>query len=105
MEKTAQRALERSFWNKSREKLNIGEAIETLFDPNSEFKKIMDKLRDETDDPVRSILLGENVSSTVKYPDGVSAGEHSAKDLLKMAKKNFGDKEYMMCVHYLDQFH
>ena len=93
------------FFNKLREKVNFQEGLETLFDPDSEFKKIMDKLRNEADDPVRSILLGENVSDKAKFPEGVTAGDKSAKELLKLASNNFNHKEYMMCAYYLNLFH
>jgi hypothetical protein len=95
MQKTAQK---RSLLNKLREKTNIGGiATENFFDP--EFKEIMDKLRADTDDPIRAIISGQQIGDYI--PDD----KLSLKDILKSARSNFNTKEYMKCVADLGRFH
>ena len=95
MQKTAQK---RSLLNKLREKTNIGGiATENFFDP--EFKEIMDKLRSDTDDPIRAIVSGQQIG------DYTPEDTTSLKDILKSARSNFNTKEYMKCVADLGRFH
>lgn len=95
MQKTAQK---RSLLNKLHEKTNIGGiATENFFDP--EFKEIMDKLRTDTDDPIRAIISGQQIGDYI--PDDKLA----LKDILKSARSNFNTKEYMKCVADLGRFH
>jgi hypothetical protein len=95
MQKIAQRM---GTWQTIREHTNLGGlAKENVFDP--EFKEIMDKLRDDTDDPIRAIVSGNKIGKA-SPPDN-----HSLKDLLKLAKSNFNRREYMKCIADLGRFH
>jgi hypothetical protein len=74
MQKTAQK---RSLLNKLREVTNIsGIATEKFFNP--EFQELMDRLRDQTDDPIRSIVSGEAIGNASPPDDAISL-----KELLK----------------------
>lgn len=95
MQKIAQRM---GTWQTIREHTNLGGlAKENVFDP--EFKEIMDKLRDDTDDPIRAIVSGNKIGKA-SPPDN-----HSLKDLLKLARSNFNRREYMKCIADLGRFH
>jgi len=91
-------AQKRSLWDKTKEVTNIGGlAAEKLFDP--EFKKIMEQLRDDTDDPVRAIVSGQTIGKA--NPD-----EHiSLKEILKSSKTNLNRHEYMKSIADLGRFH
>lgn len=96
MQKIAQK---RGLLNKLREMTDIGGiAAEKVFNP--EFEKIMNKLRDETDDPVRSIATGEQIGKSNVAVDGISL-----KDLLASAKSNINRREYMRAIGDLGRFH
>jgi len=96
MQKTAQK---RSLLNKLREMTNIsGIAAEKVFNP--EFEQVMNKLRDETDDPVRAIVTGEKIGEADAPSDGLSL-----KALLSSAKSNSNRREYMRAVADLGRFH
>lgn len=96
MQKTAQK---RSLLNKLKEMTNVsGIATEKVFSP--EFKELMERLRDETDDPVRAIVTGEQIGNASPPSDGISM-----KDLLKSAKSNLNRREYMRAVSDLGRFH
>ena len=91
-------AQKRSILNKIRESTNIGGiATEQFFDP--EFKRIMDQLRDETDDPIRAIVTGQQIGNATPS-DNVSM-----KELLKSARSNFNRREYMSSIADLGKFH
>lgn len=93
---TAQR---RGILSRIREKTNVsGIMQEQLFSP--EFKEIMDKLRDETDDPVRAIMTGQVSGKAMPPSDG-----KSLKDILKLARSLFNRREYMQCIAELGKFH
>jgi len=95
MQKSAQK---RSLLNRLREYTNIGGiATEKFFDP--EFKKIMDQLRDEVDDPVRAIITGQQIGNASP------SDEISLKDLVKSARSNANRREYMSAVADLGKFH
>lgn len=96
MQKTAQK---RSLLNKLREMTDVsGIATEKFFNP--EFKELMERLRTETDDPVRAIVTGEQIGEASPPPDAISL-----KDLLKSAKSNINRREYMKAVSDLGRFH
>jgi len=96
MQKTAQK---RSLLNKLREVTDFsGMATEKFFNP--EFKDLMERLRNETDDPVRAIVTGEQIGEASPPPDAISL-----KDLLKSAKSNINRREYMKAVSDLGRFH
>lgn len=96
MQKTAQK---RSLLNKLREMTDVsGIATEKVFNP--EFKDLMDRLRDQTDDPVRAIVSGEQMGNASAPSDGLSL-----KDLLKSSKSNINRREYMKAVADLGRFH
>lgn len=96
MQKTAQK---RSFLNKLREKTNLGGmATENIFSP--EFRELMDRLRDETDDPVRAILSGTQIGNAPPPDDAISL-----KDLIKETKSSINRREYMKAVANLGRFH
>ena len=95
MQKEAQK---RGLLNKLRESTNIGGIMaENWFDP--EFKEIMTKLREETDDPIRAIISGQQIGD-FSPPDNISL-----KEILKSARSNFNRREYMKCVGDLGKFH
>lgn len=95
MQKTAQK---RSLLNKLRETVNLGGKATEAFSP--EFKELLDKLRDETDDPVRAIVTGEQIGEASAPADAISL-----KDLLRSAKSNVNRREYMKAVSDLGRFH
>jgi hypothetical protein len=96
MQKTAQK---RSLLNKLREMTNVsGIAAEKLFNP--EFEELMNRLRNETDDPVRAIVTGEKIGEADAPDDGTSL-----KALLASAKSNVNRREYMKSVADLGRFH
>lgn len=96
MQKTAQR---RGILNKLREKTNLGGmAAENIFSP--EFRELMDRLRDETDDPVRAILSGTQIGNASPPSDAISL-----KDLMKDTKSAINRREYMKAVANLGRFH
>jgi hypothetical protein len=96
MQKTAQR---RGILNKLRENTNLGGmAAENVFSP--EFRELMDRLRDETDDPVRAILSGTQIGNASPPDDAISL-----KDLLKETKSAINRREYMKAVANLGRFH
>jgi hypothetical protein len=96
MEKTAQK---RSLLSRLREKIDIGGiAAEKFFHP--EFQELMDRLRNDTDDPIRSIVSGEKIGEADPPPDGMSL-----KDLLKSARSNLNRREYMKAIVDLSRFH
>lgn len=96
MQKTAQK---RSLLNKLREMTNVsGIAAEKFFNP--EFEDIMNRLRDETDDPVRAIVTGQQIGEADAPGDGLSL-----KSLLSSAKSNLNRREYMKSVADLGRFH
>lgn len=85
--------------NQLREKLNTpGKALEGYFAP--ELNRVMENLV-EIDDQVRSELSGAKVGD---YGEAPSDG-FSAKDLLKSARTNFNQREYIMGVSELGRFH
>jgi hypothetical protein len=96
MQKTAQK---RSILNKLREMTNVsGIAAEKVFSP--EFQELMTRLRDETDDPVRAIITGDQIGDATPPADGMSL-----KALLSSAKSNLNRREYMKAVSDLGRFH
>ena len=96
MQKTAQK---RSLLNKLREMTNVsGIAAEKFFNP--EFEDVMNRLRNETDDPVRAIVTGEKIGEADAPGDGMSL-----KSLLSSAKSNVNRREYMRAVSDLGRFH
>jgi hypothetical protein len=96
MQKTAQK---RSLLNKLREVTNIsGIATEKFFNP--EFQELMDRLRDQTDDPIRSIVSGEAIGNASPPDDAISL-----KELLKGIKSNINRREYMTAVASLSRFY
>src|SRR6185436_11240322 len=96
MQKTAQK---RSLLNKLREMTNVsGIAAEKFFNP--EFEDVMNRLRDETDDPVRAIVTGQQIGEAEAPGDGLSL-----KSLLSSAKSNLNRREYMKSVADLGRFH
>jgi hypothetical protein len=96
MQKTAQK---RSLLNKLREMTNVsGIAAEKFFNP--EFEDVMNRLRDETDDPVRAIVTGQQIGEAEAPADGLSL-----KSLLSSAKSNLNRREYMKSVADLGRFH
>src|SRR6266403_1952266 len=96
MQKAAQK---RSLLNKLREMTNVGGiASEKVFHP--EFQQLMDKLRNETDDPIRAIVSGEQIGEASPPDDGIGL-----KDLLKSARSNVNRREYMKAVADLGRFH
>jgi hypothetical protein len=96
MQKTAQK---RSLLNKIREMTNVsGIAAEKFFNP--EFEDVMNRLRNETDDPVRAIVTGEQIGDAEAPADGMSL-----KALVSSAKSNVNRREYMRAVSDLGRFH
>jgi hypothetical protein len=96
MQKTAQK---RSLLNKLREMTNVsGISAEKFFNP--EFEDVMNRLRDETDDPVRAIVTGNQIGDAEAPADGLSL-----KSLLSSAKSNLNRREYMKSVADLGRFH
>lgn len=96
MQKTAQK---RSLLNKLREVTNIsGIATEKFFNP--EFQELMDRLRDQTDDPIRAIVSGESIGNASAPDDAISL-----KELLKGIKSNINRREYMTAVASLSRFY
>lgn len=96
MQKTAQK---RSLLNKLREMTNVsGIATEKFFNP--EFQELMDRLRDQTDDPVRAIVSGESIGNASAPDDAISL-----KELLKGIKSNINRREYMTAVASLSRFY
>lgn len=96
MEKTAQK---RSLLSKLREMTNIGGiAAEKFFHP--EFQELMDRLRNETDDPIRAIVSGEQIGDADAPSDGISL-----KDILKSARSNLNRREYMRAIAEMGRFH
>lgn len=96
MQKTAQK---RSLLNKLREVTNIsGIATEKFFNP--EFQDLMDRLRDQTDDPIRAIVSGEAIGNASAPDDAISL-----KELLKNIKSNINRREYMTAVASLSRFY
>lgn len=82
----------------AREKTDIwGIASEKFFNP--EFKEIMDKLRDNTDDPVRAIVSGSSVGKSSAPEDPISL-----KDLLKETQSLLNRREYLTAISYLWKF-
>ena len=99
MQKTAQskRQTGRGLLNKLREMTNVsGIAAEKFFNP--EFEDVMNRLRDETDDPVRAIVTGEQIGNA--EGDGLSL-----KGLLASAKSSLNRREYMKATADLGRFH
>src|SRR5579864_5356371 len=96
MDKTAQ---ERSRFNKIREWANIpAEKATAFFAP--EHERVMDELR-SVDDHIRAELSGKSIDG-VEPTTGIS---QSAKDLLKSARKNFLQNEFMTGISELGAFH
>lgn len=96
MQKTAQK---RSLLNKLREMTNVsGIAAEKFFNP--EFEDVMNRLRDNTDDPVRAIITGQQIGDAEAPADGMSL-----KSLLSSAKSNLNRREYMKAISNLGRFH
>lgn len=96
MEKTAQK---RSLLSKLREMTNIGGiAAEKFFHP--EFQELMDRLRNETDDPIRALVSGQQIGDAEPPPDGIGL-----KDLLKSARSNLNRREYMRAIAEMARFH
>lgn len=96
MQKTAQK---RSLLNKLREMTNVsGIAAEKFFNP--EFEDVMNRLRNDTDDPVRAIITGEKIGEAEPPSDGTSL-----KSLLSSAKSNLNRREYMKATADLGRFH
>lgn len=96
MDKIAQK---RSLLNKLREMTNVsGIAAEKLFNP--EFEDVMNRLRNETDDPIRAIITGDTIGEANAPADGMSL-----KSLLSSAKSNLNRREYMRAVADLGRFH
>lgn len=96
MEKTAQK---RSLLSKLREMTNIGGiAAEKFFHP--EFQELMDRLRNETDDPIRALVSGEQIGEASPPSDGIGL-----KDLLKSARSNLNRREYMRAIAEMARFH
>jgi hypothetical protein len=96
MQKTAQK---RSLLNKLREMTNVGGiAAEKFFNP--EFEDVMNRLRDNTDDPVRAIITGSQIGDAEAPADGASL-----KSLLSSAKSNLNRREYMKATSDLGRFH
>ena len=96
MQKTAQK---RSLLNKLREMTNVsGIAAEKFFNP--EFEDVMNRLRNETDDPVRAIVTGEQIGEAEAPADGLSL-----KALVASAKSNLNRREYMKATADLGRFH
>ena len=75
-----------------------GIAAEKFFNP--EFEDVMNRLRDETDDPVRAIVTGQQIGEAEAPGDGLSL-----KSLLSSAKSNLNRREYMKSVADLGRFH
>lgn len=75
-----------------------GIAAEKFFNP--EFEDVMNRLRDETDDPVRAIVTGNQIGDAEAPADG-----SSLKSLLSSAKSNLNRREYMKSVADLGRFH
>ena len=85
--------------NKLREWVNIpGEKATAFFAP--EHERVMKKLR-EVDDRVRAELTGKSIGGF----DPVSGINQPAKDLLKSARKNFIQNEFMTGISELGAFH
>lgn len=96
MQKTAQK---RSLLSKLREMTNIGGiAAEKFFHP--EFQELMDRLRNETDDPIRAIVSGQKIGDADPPTDGIGI-----KDLLKSARSNLNRREYMKTIADMSRFH
>lgn len=96
MQKIAQK---RSLLNKLRENTNFsGIAAEKVFSP--EFQELMERLRNETDDPIRAIISGSQVGDADPGSDPISL-----KDLLKNVKSNINRREFMKAVSDLGRFH
>lgn len=96
MDKTAQ---ERSWLNKIREFSNIpAEKATSFFAP--EHERVMESLR-EVDDQIRAELSGKDIGG-VSPATGIT---QSAKDLLKSARKNFLQNEFMTGISELGAFH
>ncbi|HEY5268023.1 MAG TPA: hypothetical protein VII94_02720 [Candidatus Saccharimonadales bacterium] len=108
MQKNAQRQTRRSLYNREtkrnpfnqlREKLNApSKALEGYFTP--ELNRVMENLV-EIDDQIRSELSGTKVGDHGDTP----SDNFSAKDLLKNARTNFNQREYIMGVSELGRFH
>jgi len=101
MQKTAlPRAGKRSLLNKLRENVfnPTGVAAEKFFNP--EFEDVMNRLRNDTDDPVRAIVTGDQIGDAEAPADGTSL-----KSLLSSAKSNLNRREYMKAVADLGRFH
>jgi hypothetical protein len=102
MYKSAQseRQTGRGIFNKLREKIEGLDAgsQENAFAP--EFDTIMNKLRYDTDDAIRSIITGEQIGDTLTSHDG-----KSLKDILAEAKSFINRREYMLTVSSLSLFH
>jgi uncharacterized coiled-coil DUF342 family protein len=96
MDKTAQ---ERGIFNKLREWSNIpAEKATSFFAP--EHERVMNKLR-ETDDAIRAELSGKAIEGV----DPATGITQSAKELLKSARKNFLQNEFMTGISELGAFH
>lgn len=96
MDKTAQ---ERGWLNKIREFSNIpAEKATSFFAP--EHERVMESLR-EVDDQIRAELSGKEIDG-VTPATGIT---QSAKDLLKSARKNFLQNEFMTGISELGAFH
>ena len=96
MQKTAQK---RSLLSKLREMTNIGGiAAEKFFHP--QFQELLDRLRNDTDDPIRAIVSGQQIGEADPPADGASL-----KDLLKSARSNLNRREYMKTIADMSRFH
>lgn len=96
MDKHAQK---RNIFDKINESTSIGGiAAENLFNPK--FVKIMTELREDVDDPIRSILSGEKVGNAFP-PDNTL----SIKNYLKNAKENLAKREYINALGNIGRFH
>ena len=102
MQKTAQK---RSIVNRLREFTDLkGRTAETdsVFNPayDSELKKIMEDLREKTDDPIRAIVSGEQIDTAPAPADGLSL-----KAILKNAQTAINRREYMVAAANIGKFH
>ena len=96
----SERQTGRGIFNKLREKI---EGLDTGSQENEfapEFDAIMNKLRYDTDDAIRSIITGEQIGDTLTSHDG-----KSLKNILAEAKSFINRREYMLAVSSLSLFH
>ena len=99
MDKLAQK---RGLWNKIKENTDLaGRLSEKYFD--KALGEVMNKLRTEVDDPIRSIVAGKEMGEPV-FPAGVSIGDRGLKSVVRSAKSNINRREYMLAIDDLGYF-